>query len=126
MFRSERVFQVWSHKVGHSSLLLRSPREHASEKTIDLWFAGVSFMCIPTIFRGVSVERAQEPEEKLATSLGPSVPRGGVVWALRETKTYLVVAAAVQVYESTLDIFEVPDPVMGDLESLADAYVRIV
>lgn len=54
-FPSNRLFQLWAYRVGHSQLLLRSNPDERSETRIELLFRSVSSLHLPTAMSGLTV-----------------------------------------------------------------------
>jgi hypothetical protein len=61
-FPSARLFQVWTYRVGHSQLLLRSNREEGLGTRIELLFKSVSAVNLPTAMSELAV-RVLEGED---------------------------------------------------------------
>lgn len=61
-FSSDRIFQVWTYTVGHASLLLRSPKETAGDRRIELLFLDVAGLQLPTTLRGLNVSMSPVAE----------------------------------------------------------------
>ena len=50
---SNRQFQIWSYKVSHAQLLLRSTKSKNDPTRIDLLFKNVAIINMPTLLNGV-------------------------------------------------------------------------
>lgn len=59
-----RTFQIWMYKVGHSQLLLRSPKEGVHSTRIDVLFKDVGAIHLPAICEGLRIEEATEVEKQ--------------------------------------------------------------
>ena len=59
---SNRRFQVWSYKVGHSELLLRATKTDEFPTRIDVLFKGVKEFHLPTLCDGLSITDASDEE----------------------------------------------------------------
>ena len=59
-FRSDRRFRVWEFWVSHSMLLIRSAHSEVSPHNVDLVFNGVSFLSIPWLFEGLTVNQGDD------------------------------------------------------------------
>ena len=96
-----RRFQMWAYAVGHSQILLRSPKSADSPTRIDVLFKNVAFICLPTMCDGLAVSEAtMEEETKLRSQL--SLPRqvGRKLFVVSGADfTGYVVAGAVASYE---------------------------
>ena len=55
-----RQFQIWSYKVSHAQLLLRSTKSENNPTRIDLLFKNVAIINIPTLLNDVRIRRADE------------------------------------------------------------------
>src|SRR5690349_18618875 len=55
-FDPGRRFQIWSYRVGHSQLLLRSNPEEGFYSRIELLFKGVAAVHLPTVMSGLIVQ----------------------------------------------------------------------
>ncbi len=62
-FDPRRRFQVWSYRVGHSQLLVRSNPEDGLETRIELLFKSVASVLLPTVMLGLTVRVASNDEE---------------------------------------------------------------
>src|SRR6266850_7859005 len=55
VFTSSREFRVWSYKVGHRELLIRSTRNDDYQTRVDLFFVSVYEMNLLTTLRGPTI-----------------------------------------------------------------------
>src|SRR5215831_5289943 len=76
IINSERQFQIWKYTVGHSELLLRSPKSDRFPTRIDVFFKGVKEFHLPTIFTGLSITEASEAEIRQLCTLRKLVSVG--------------------------------------------------
>lgn len=99
-------FQVWNFTVSHDQLLIRK-RHRDKETNHDIYFTGVVYFELPSIFEEVAIE---EPEEKdyvyIATRTTSEYKN---LYVLRiEGKKYYVAAAHMCNEENSLEIYEIP------------------
>ena len=105
---SERCFQLWEYHVSHGRMLIRSPKSQNS-KNIDLIFAGVEFVSIPRLLKGLRLDKpTAEDIEYVADALGKPIAPSKVIVLLSSNKRYYVVASGIMVDETNCDIFESP------------------
>jgi hypothetical protein len=104
-----RIFQTWEFRVSHGQLLIRSPKTSDWPTNIDLIFAGVEYMDLPRFLRGVEVD---EPNEADAAIMRERLDRQGTsdrIFVIKSNnRRYYVVAAALQISENEVDIFDSP------------------
>jgi len=101
----ERRFQVWYYTVGHSRLLLRSPKTETQQTRVDVLFKDVAALNLPTLMDGITVELADEATtQDLAGRLGASSLRDRRVFSVRgnDYEGYVVAGIMVQA-EDTLE-----------------------
>lgn len=71
----DRTFQLWEYAVGHSQLLLRSPKGDGCPTRIDVSFKVVEAVHLPTLLHGVTVEPAgPATAERLGVLAAPGRP----------------------------------------------------
>jgi hypothetical protein len=58
-FSSDRRFQLWSYRVSHSQLLLRSVKDAEHTSRIDVLFKGVDALDLPTRLDGLVIENCE-------------------------------------------------------------------
>jgi hypothetical protein len=56
-----RRFQFWQYRVRHGELLVRSPKDAAHPRNVDLMFAGVEYVDLPRFLPDLEVD---EPEDE--------------------------------------------------------------
>lgn len=98
LIRSARTFRVWSYAIGHRTLYLRSAKSEEGGTTIDIGFASVYEMHLPTELQGIAIH-----EE--ITDDGPATqPRKWIV----ETGDVIghVIAGAAGVHEDDREWFD--------------------
>lgn len=106
---TSRTFQTWEFSVSHGQLLIRSPKSSDCPTNIDLIFAGVKYMDLPRILRGVEVD---EPNAADASIIRERLDKQGTsdrIFVIKSNnRRYYVVAAALQIAENEFDIFDSP------------------
>ncbi len=103
----KRSFRLWEFQVSHGQLLLRSPKSESESQNLDIVFAGVEYIELPTKMETVTLtEPSAEERERAADALGKSVPVERVFIIESNERRFLVVAAAMVVEENDLDLFE--------------------
>ena len=102
----DRRFQVWDYRVGHGSLLIRSPQGPDIGDNVDLIFVGVEYLAVPHHMPGLVVK------EGTATDLPPltrPLRQQTLVYRLISAgNTYLVAAVACRIDINRHDIFASP------------------
>ncbi len=104
-----RHFQLWEYHVSHGTALVRSPRGGDETNNIDIMLFGVEYLALPRHLDAVLLERGsaddlRRTEELLGREVDPER-----VWALTSAGVrHLVVAAKVDVRETSMDIFDSP------------------
>ena len=104
-----RSFQFWQYRVSHGELLVRSPRDAAHPRNVDLMFVGVEYVDLPRYLPDLEVDDPNDEDLARAQErLGKPVERKSVVVLKTEGRHYVVVAVAVMAVESDMDIFDSP------------------
>ena len=104
----DRRFQLWEYKVGHGSLLVRSPRGPKVETNIDIVFAGVEFVSAPRHLRGLDLGYGSpEDIDRVVAEIG-EIEHGTVFVLSSAGRRHLVLAAGHRVSEHQGDIFDSP------------------
>jgi hypothetical protein len=107
MQRFDPTFRVWDFRVSHDQLLVRSPKNAQESKNIDIAFVGVEYMDLPTKMRDLVLnEVGHDDLRKAEDALGRVVPKDQVFAIRANNRNYLVVAAAMKVFENDLEVFE--------------------
>jgi hypothetical protein len=67
MYKSDRIFKMWSYSVSHSTLLLRSTNDEEDETkalqegyNIDIEFSGVRYLDLPATFNSIIIQELTE------------------------------------------------------------------
>jgi hypothetical protein len=103
----KRNFRLWDFKVSHDQLLLRSPKNAENPKNLDVAFVGVEYIELPTKLKELTVGEAGDDDFRRADlGVGKAVPRNQVFVIESGGRRYVVVAAAMKVSETDLDLFE--------------------
>lgn len=104
-----RKFQFWQYRVSHGELLVRSPKDAAHPRNVDLMFAGVEYVDLPRCLPDLEVDEPSDDDLARAQErLGESVASRNVVVLKSQGRHYVVIAATVKVEESEMDIFDSP------------------
>lgn len=104
-----RRFQLWEYHVSHGTALLRSPRGSRETANIDIMLFGVEYLALPRHLEALRLERGTDDEERRVAELLGREPGSGRVWVLISAGVrHLVVAAKVDVRETSMDIFDSP------------------
>ena len=111
-FDAGRLFQVWSYRVGHSQLVLRSNRDAEYPTRVELLFKSVSAVHLPTAMSALAV-RVLQTDAELPEWAGPQDGRNVYAIQFSGGRGY-VVAGAAFVAEDALD-FTAPSPFAGSL-----------
>jgi len=113
--KSDRTFRLWEFQVGHSQLLLRSPRASGSDSgppqttNLDLVFEGVLYVSLPWILRGLEIVAPTEGEVDLAQSLvSETLDSAQVRIVFSNGQRYIVVAHAISLRENDWDNMDSP------------------
>ncbi len=81
-----REFQLWEYRVGHGSLLIRSPAGPGVETSIDIICVGVEYLAAPRHLGEIAVSEATGAEvERLEAILGKNLLPSRV-WALEGSR----------------------------------------
>ena len=105
----DRTFQLWEYRVGHGSLLIRSPKNTKIKTNVDLIFRGVEYLSVPRFFRGIEFKEATHKDiQKLTNKLGRQVLVHAVHVFVSDEHRFYVVAANFQIEENEKDIFNSP------------------
>ena len=89
---TERRFRFWYYTVAHSMALLRSVGE-GGEENIDIFFAAVSYIEIPTDMDGITIEEPTEDDkEYISRKLGNY--RGNITVLVQGGERFYIVAAS--------------------------------
>jgi len=106
---SNRTFQLWEYRVGHGSLLIRSPRGPDLKTNVDIVCAGVEYLAAPRFLRGLEiVEPTLEELQLLEQKLGRSLLASTVRIFASSGQRFPIVAASFKLEENERDIFESP------------------
>ena len=110
---SDRIFQLWSYKVSHGQLLIRSAKSQTEAKNLDLIFRGVAFITLPGVLRGVRiVEPTLEEVERHQRIVGTRYEPPTIYILVSEEKRHWVAAASFEIRENDLVLdSSVPDEV---------------
>lgn len=105
----DHVFQLWEFRVSHGQMLVRSPKGPAQQVNIDIMFSGVEYMDLPRYLRSLEIDEPRDTDIAFAAErLGKLVDAKAVTVLKSGKNRHVVVATAVKVAESSMDIFESP------------------
>jgi hypothetical protein len=104
-----REFQFWEYRVSHGQVLLRSPKSPTQKVNVDILFAGVEYVDLPRHLPDLEIDDATEGDIAFAADrLGKLVDTKAITVVKTGSRRHVVVAVAVKVMESDMDIFESP------------------
>lgn len=104
-----RSFQFWRYRVSHGELLVRSPRDDAHPRNIDLMFFDVEYVDLPRFLHGLEIDDPEDADMARAQErLGKHVELRTVTILKSLERRYMVIAAVMKVVESDMDIFDNP------------------
>ena len=104
-----RDFQLWDYRVSHGQLLIRSPKSPAENTNVDIVFVGVDYIDSPRHLSGLRLEEPTDSEVAVVSErLGRTVDRKAIFILVAQGMRHIVVAVAVKVAESDMDIFDSP------------------
>ena len=88
---------------------MRSPKSPTQGINVDIAFVGVEYVDLPRYLRGLEIDEPTETDIAFAEDrLSKPVEANAVTVLKVNGKRHIVVAAAVTVTESDMDIFESP------------------
>ena len=64
-----RKFQLWEYRVGHGSLLVRSPKDSEHPTNVDVICMGVEYLELPRFMADLSIEQANPDEVSRARTV---------------------------------------------------------
>lgn len=104
-----RRFQFWEYRVGHGSLLIRSPISTTADTNVDLKFFGVSFVSVPRHLGELTIEEASPSDsERFKRRFGVGDREGNVYVLNVGAHKYHIVATQLIVDSNQTDIFDSP------------------
>lgn len=104
---SGRSFRVWEFRVSHDQLLLRSARSQQHAQNLDVIFAGVDYLELPTKLGEIEITRpTAEDLRRLHAAFREDVAERDVHVIVSGGRRFIVVAAGMKVTLNDLDIFE--------------------
>jgi hypothetical protein len=104
-----REFQFWQFTVSHESLLVRSPMGDGAASNVDLMFVGVEYVELPRLLDSLQIDTPTADEVRhVGQRLGRTVQATEVTVLVSNGRRYVVVAVALRVAESDMDIFDSP------------------
>lgn len=104
-----RTFQFWQYRVSHGELLIRSPKDAAHPRNVDLMFVGVEYVDLPRFLPDLEIDEPEAPDLARAQErLGKSVELESVLVLKSQGRRHIVIAAAVKTVENDMDIFDSP------------------
>lgn len=103
---NERAFQIWEYRVSHAQLLIRSPKSDSNETNVDIAFAGVEYLKIPTILKNFSIVVPNKNEVELLNNFRTASYSPKMFVFETKTNRHFIVAAGIKISENTLAVFE--------------------
>lgn len=104
-----RHFQLWEYHVSHGTALVRSPRSTDEPNNIDIMLFGVEYLALPRHLDAVQLAQGTENDRRRAEELLGRTVQADRVWVVSSGEVrHLVVAAKVDVRETTMDTFDSP------------------
>ncbi len=104
---SGRTFRVWEFRVSHDQLLLRSARTERHPKNVDIIFAGVDFVNLPTKLGEIEISNPTADDlRRVHVAFREDVAERDVHVIVSHGKRFVIVAAGMKVIENDLDFFE--------------------
>lgn len=102
-----RTFRVWEFRVSHDQLLLRSPRTAQHSQNLDIIFAGVDYLDLPTKLGEIELTHpAADDLRRVHAAYREDVAERDVHVIVSGGRRFVVVAAGMKIIESDMDIFE--------------------
>lgn len=104
LLASARTYRVWTYRVSHDQLLIRSARSSVHSVNSDLMFYGVMHMALPSLMHGLEVYK--EPRESARHSI-PNFRELDFAFRLRSAnEDFWVAAGGLRVEENELGLWE--------------------
>jgi hypothetical protein len=109
MITTGRKFQFWEYHVSHGELLVRSPRDSVNPRNVDIAFVDVRYVEMPRFLSDVELgEVTHDDVTRAGERLGTPVVDRNVFILRSGGRRYVVVAGAISISESDMDIFDSP------------------
>lgn len=103
----KRSFRLWDYRVSHDQLLLRSAKGPNHPRNLDVAFVGVEYIELPTMLRDLAfAPPVQDDLRRAEVALGRVPPLERVFAIESSERHYVIVAAAVRVFENDLEYSE--------------------
>lgn len=102
----ERRFTLWEYRVGHGSLLFRSPKTDGWPRNVDVIFVGVDYLAAPTVLNGLTVERGLDADLLALVGTPRKVEPQQLFVLVSAGRRDSVVAAHCRATENDGDIFD--------------------
>lgn len=109
LFQTDRKLRLWEYTVSLRQLLLRSVKEESGHATnLDVVFHGVRYVAIPADLEGLTVNSGSSTHiREVERLLGRTIVPPTQVFVLEsQSRTHLIVAAAMRFEENKLDLKE--------------------
>lgn len=103
-----RRFQMWSFRVSHGVLLLRSPKGIANRANVDIRFTGVQYCKVPRHLGQIEfcVPNADELNEA-SSAVEKELDASQVVVIQSGKNRFIIVSAYCTIEENDLDIMDI-------------------
>ena len=99
----KRPFQLWAYTVGHSQLLLRSPKDAANATRVDVLFKAVVLMKVPSLFAELTIVET----DAQAVGVSPALAGDRRVWLLSGAGVdAFVIADVMAIHEDDAEYWE--------------------
>ncbi|PYS98258.1 MAG: hypothetical protein DMF63_16525 [Acidobacteria bacterium] len=105
-FKSDRYFTFFDYHSSHRQLLLRSSKDDANPRNVDVIFFDVRYIQLPTAVRGMTITVVRDGRTRYDSLSGHFDGNGSVFELKVGSDIFYIVGAFFRVYENDLDFFE--------------------
>jgi hypothetical protein len=104
-FSSDRVFSLTDYLIGHQHLLSRSRAGVGGEQNVDLIFAAVQYVELPTLLNGILVFKPRDAQSvSLEQRAGVDTRGGDRIFVIEsQGRRFCIVASAHWIHVNTLN-----------------------
>ncbi len=104
-----RKFKLWFYHVTHNEALIRSPKNDKYDKNIDIYFADIKYIEMPSISIYLYIKKAtKEDVEYLRKKIEIDIAIEDVRVMISGKYKYYIVASIMNIMENDLDLFKLP------------------
>lgn len=104
-----RKFKFWFYHVTHSEALIRSPQNEKYNKNIDIYFAGITYIEVPSVMQDLNINLGtHEDAEYLSNKLGMNIPRENITVLNCDNRKFYIVSSVIKIMENDLSALELP------------------